>query len=125
MLSRILIVDDSPLVRKLLRKCFESEPGLEVCAEAADGKEGIEKARECHPDLILLDLSMPVMNGLEAAKALNGSMPSIPLIMFTNYNTSNLQQEALAVGISKVIVKTDPLADLITCVRSLLVKHVA
>ena len=125
MSSRILIVDDSPLVRKLLRQCFESETGLEICAEAADGKEAIEKAQACHPDVILLDLSMPVMNGLEAAKALNESMPSIPLIMFTNYNTSNLEQEALAAGISKVIVKTDPLADLINCVRSLLVKHVA
>lgn len=125
MLSRILIVDDSPLVRKLLRNCLESEAGWEICAEAADGKEAIEKARECHPDLILLDLSMPVMNGLEAAKVLTESMPSIPLVMFTNYNTTNLEQEALAVGISKVIVKTDPLADLITCVRSLLVKHVA
>jgi len=125
MSSRILIVDDSPLVRKLLRKCFDSEPGLEICGEAGDGKEAIEKAKECHPDLILLDLSMPVMNGLEAAKVLNESMPSVPLIMFTNYNTTNLAEEAVAVGISKVIVKTDPLGDLITCVRSLLVRHVA
>lgn len=124
MSNRILIVDDSPLVRNLLRKCFESEPGWQICGEAGNGKEAIEKAQEVRPNLIVLDLSMPVMNGLDAAKALTKLMPSVPLIMFTSYNTHHLEQEALAAGISRVVVKSEPLAELISCVRSL-VKEVA
>ena len=65
---RILIIDDSSLVRSHVRKYFESAPGWQICGEAGNGKEGIEKAQEVHPDCIILDLSMPVMNGIEAAK---------------------------------------------------------
>jgi DNA-binding NarL/FixJ family response regulator len=122
--SRILIVDDSPLVRNLLRHCFESEAGWQICGEASNGKEAIEKAQAIRPDLVVLDLSMPVMNGLEAAKVLSKLMPSVPLIMFTSFSTSYLEQEAMAAGISRVIVKAGPLAELVTCVRSLM-KEVA
>jgi DNA-binding NarL/FixJ family response regulator len=116
---RILIVDDSPLIRNLLRQCFEAEPGWKISGEAGNGQEGIAKARLVHPNLIVLDLSMPVMNGLDAAKALSKLMPSVPLVMFTSFMTSNLEREALAAGICKVFVKSGPLADLVGCVRSL------
>jgi DNA-binding NarL/FixJ family response regulator len=116
---RILIVDDSSIIRNLLRNCFESEPGWKVSGEAANGKEGIEKAKDTHPNLIVLDLSMPVMNGIEAAKILTKLMPSVPLLMFTSFLTSTLEREALAAGIRKVLVKSGPLADLVGCVRSL------
>jgi DNA-binding NarL/FixJ family response regulator len=116
---RILIVDDSSLVRNLLRTCFESQSGWQVSGEACNGQEGIAKAQQVHPNLIVLDLSMPVMNGLDAAKALTKLMPSVPLVMFTSFMTSTLEREALAAGISKVIVKSGPLTELIGCVRSL------
>ena len=119
MLPRILIVDDSSLVRNLLRTCFESQSGWEVSGEAGNGKEGIEKAQQIHPNLIVLDLSMPVMNGLDAARALSKLMPLVPLVMFTSFMTSNLEQEARAAGISKVVIKSGPLTELIGCVRSL------
>lgn len=122
--SRILIVDDSPLLRNLLRNCFESEPEWQVCGEAGNGKEAIEKAQAVRPDLVILDLSMPVMNGLEAAKVLSKLMPSVPLIMFTSFSTRYLEQEAVAAGISRVIVKAGSLMELVTCVRSLM-KEVA
>ena len=115
---RILIVDDNSLVRDLVRTCFESEPGWHVCGEAGNGKDAIEKAQGVQPNLIVLDLSMPVMNGLEAAKVLSNQMPSVPLIMYTSFQTHHLEQEALAAGISRVIVKSEPM-DLIACVRSL------
>ena len=119
MAPRILIVDDSALIRNLLRQCFESERGWKISAEAVNGKEGIEKARETHPNFIVLDLSMPVMNGLDAAKILSKMMPSVPLVMFTSFMTGNLEREALASGISRVFVKSGSLTDLVGCVRTL------
>jgi DNA-binding NarL/FixJ family response regulator len=119
MAPRILIVDDSALVRNFLRACFESEPGWQICGEAVNGSEGIEKAQQLQPNLIVLDLSMPVMNGLEAARVFRELMPSVPLIMFTSFHTRHLEQEAQAAGISRVILKSESLADLIACVRSL------
>jgi DNA-binding NarL/FixJ family response regulator len=116
---RILIVDDSFLMRNLLRQCFESEPGWQVSGEACNGQEGIEKAREVHPNFIVLDLSMPVMNGLEAAKILAKVMPAVPVVMFTSFTTSNLESEALAAGIRRVIVKSGALGELVGCVRAL------
>jgi len=118
-LPRILIVDDSAPLRKTLRRCFECEPGWQVTGEAVNGKDAIEKACELHPNIILLDLSMPEMNGLEAAKALTKIMPSVPLVMFTSFMTSNLEKEALSCGICKVLIKSDPMFKLVGCVRSL------
>lgn len=116
---RILIVDDSSLIRNLLRNCFEAEPGWLVCGEAVNGKEAIEAAERIHPNLIVLDLSMPIMNGFEAAKVLSKEMPSVPLVMFTSFMTGNLEREAFASGIRRVIVKSGPLTELVGCVRSL------
>jgi CheY-like chemotaxis protein len=78
----ILIVDDNAVIRRSLRRILESVDGWQVCGEAADGQEGIEKAKELDPDLIILDLSMPRLNGLEAARILSKAMPKIPLLMF-------------------------------------------
>jgi DNA-binding NarL/FixJ family response regulator len=125
MRPRILIVDDNSLVRKLLRDCLELEGGWQVCAEASNGKEGVEKAQEVHPDLIVLDLSMPVMNGLEAARILKRLMPSVPLLMCTCFHTSNLEYEALEAGISKVITKSEAVGNLITSIRSFLLRDAA
>lgn len=116
---RILIVDDSLQVRNVMRKIFESEPGWQVCGEASNGKEGIEIAQQIHPNLIILDLSMPVMNGLEAARILNASMPGVPLVMFTSFSTHVLEEQALAAGIRKLIVKSGSLSELVGCVRGL------
>ena len=119
MLVRILIVDDSSLVRNLLRKALEGQPGWQVCGEAAHGKEGVEMAQTISPDLIVLDLSMPVMNGLDAARILSQRMPNVPLIMFTTFCSPHLEHAALSAGVTKVISKSCPLSDLIECARSL------
>jgi CheY-like chemotaxis protein len=88
MVKSVLIADDNAFVRQRLRELFDREPDFEVCAEVENGRKAIEEARDSHPDLILLDLSMPVMNGLDAARALKRLMPEAPIVMFSVYSDS-------------------------------------
>ena len=81
MAKTILIADDNAYVRQALCQVFKREADFEICGEAENGKEAIAKALELHPDLIVLDLSMPIMNGLDAARELKQVMPTVPLIM--------------------------------------------
>jgi YesN/AraC family two-component response regulator len=80
MASSILIVDDNPFIRYQLRKILEAQPDFDVCGEAENGRDAIEIAENIRPDLIILDLTMPVMNGLDAAHALKNSLPETKLI---------------------------------------------
>jgi len=105
--KRIFIVDDSQTVRKLVRTCLETRLEYIVCAEATDGVDAIQRAREVEPDLILLDFSMPVMNGLEAAKVLHDMLPRVPIILFTLHKDTVPEKRAQAVGIRAVVSKTD------------------
>lgn len=116
----ILIVDDSPVLRTALRTIVESHDGWEVCGEAANGREGIEKAQQLNPDLIVLDLFMPVMNGLEAARELTRLLPSVPLVMFTNFETARLKAEALSAGIRTVVSKDGSIGALISGIQALI-----
>ncbi len=115
----ILIVDDSPLVRRCLRDLLEQQCDWTVCGEAENGQDGIDKAQQLHPDLILLDLIMPVMNGVEAARELKQLMPATPLLMFTTYTDSHLTREALAVGVDAVAAKSDGAEALVSDIRQL------
>jgi DNA-binding NarL/FixJ family response regulator len=105
-LKRILIVDDHAPVRLALRHVIESVPEFEVCGEAENGRVGVKRTLLLKPDLIILDFSMPVMNGLEAAKELNELMPLLPILMYTSFTSSNLEAEAFAVGVSRVVSKS-------------------
>jgi DNA-binding NarL/FixJ family response regulator len=104
---RILIVDDSAYVRRSLRALFAGQRDFEICGEATDGQDGIEKAEKLNPDLIILDLSMPVMNGLDAARALRLTRPAIPIILYSLYSDEAVQAEAMAAGIRAVVSKAD------------------
>lgn len=106
--NRILVVDDHAAVRRAVRHVLDSHPEFEVCGEAQNGRVAIEMAERLKPDLIVLDLSMPVMNGLEAAKVLHAMMPETPILMYTSFANVNLPQEALAAGVSRVATKSDP-----------------
>jgi len=108
----ILIVDDSPQIRSMVRLWLESDDKFEVCGEAADGVEGIEKALELKPDLIVLDLLMPRMNGLQAATALQSAMPEVPIILFTLFPDSELANQARNAGVSTVLSKMDNMSTL-------------
>src|SRR3984893_10637228 len=107
MSKSILIVDDSVLVRKLLRCFVESRTHFEVCGEAVNGLDAIEKARILHPDLIVMDFSMPVMNGLEAGAVLKAMLPEVPVVMYTVHDTAAMKVQALAAGVRAVIQKND------------------
>lgn len=106
----ILIVDDSAQIRNMVRLWLETDDKFEVCGEAADGVEGIEKALELKPDLIVLDLLMPRMNGLQAATALQSAMPEVPIILFTLFPDSELANQAREIGVTCVLSKMDQMS---------------
>lgn len=116
---RILVVDDSEAVRDVIRTFLENT-GFEVCGEAADGLEAIQQAKKLKPNLIVLDLSMPGMNGVEAAAALGELMPEVPVVVLTMYG--DLLGEAMAAGLAvkAVVGKADGMMKLVECVRRLL-----
>lgn len=110
MTYKLLIVDDNALVRQLLRTCIQHDPDWEVCGEAQNGREAITKVEDLKPDVVILDLQMPVMNGLEAAREIHARAPATVMVMFTMHNSPQLLQEAHEAGIKNVISKTDSLA---------------
>ena len=115
----ILIADDNDIVRTIIRFFLETE-GFEVCGEAADGIDVIEKASQLKPDLIVLDVAMPRMNGVEAASVLKGMMPDLPIVWFTMYKELVGHSLTAAVGVDAVISKPDGVAGLVECVQGLL-----
>jgi two-component system nitrate/nitrite response regulator NarL len=101
----VLIVDDHAVIRKMLHVLFQAHD-VEVC-EAENGADGVQKAQDLNPGLVILDLSMPVMNGLEAARALQLTMPHVPLLMFTHNAGAATEKEARHAGIFAVVSKSD------------------
>jgi DNA-binding NarL/FixJ family response regulator len=116
---RILIVDDSAAVRRLIREEIDAHTGWAVYGEAENGQQAIEKAEELKPDLIVLDLSMPVMNGLQAAPTLRKLLPSTPIVMFTSFKTNHLRDQALKAGVTVMIEKSNSLTVLVNTIQSL------
>ena len=101
---RILIVDDSDATRRILGTIVRSQDWV-VCGEAEDGWSGVKKFKELKPDLVLLDLSMPDINGLEAARMMSGSDPTVPIILFTAVVADGLEDAARNAGICAVVPK--------------------
>jgi len=116
---RILISDDRDSVRNIIG-LFLEHAGFEVCGEAADGVEAIEQAKKLKPDLIVLDLVMPRMNGAEAASILSQTMPDVPIVLLTLYQNMLGSALAAVVGVKAILDKTEGLDKLVACVRSLL-----
>lgn len=116
----ILLVDDNPTIRKFVRTSFERGTSFHVCGEAADGVQAIEKAQVLSPDLIILDLSMPRMSGLEASRHLRRLMPSVPLVLFTLHKDVLRQSDAAKAGITAVVSKTEGMKALLNQVQTLL-----
>ena len=109
MATRILVVDDSSAVRKAVRFLIEQRPGWVVCGEADNGETAIEKFRELNPDLVVIDLSMPVMNGLDAARTISRIDPEVPMVMCTLFRSEQLDLEAYKAGVGRVLSKGDGL----------------
>lgn len=105
--TRILIVDDSEAMRRAIRLFLESQTGFEVCGEAVDGLEAVEKTAELKPDVIVMDYSMPRMNGLEAAAAVRGIVPQVPIILFTLHKDAVPSHKAQDAGIASILSKAE------------------
>jgi DNA-binding NarL/FixJ family response regulator len=119
MVHSILIADDNAFIRSGLCELFNGEADFDVCGEAENGREAIVKAQDLQPDVIVLDLAMPVMNGLDAARALKRLMPRVPLIMFSAYTDSFTEKEARSAGVSALVSKSEHTSVLVDKCRSM------
>lgn len=116
MTKSILIADDHAATRRTLHTFLE-RAGFDVCAEAVDGVDAVEKASDASPDLILLDFRMPRLNGIEAASILHQKFPSTPIVILTMFDIGT--SVATASGVKAVVSKTDGIGKLTECIRGL------
>jgi len=113
---RVLLVDDVAQVRHDLRTILTLSEGIEIIGEASNGREAIDLVETLHPDVVLLDLDMPVMDGYESTQRIKALDPSCRIIMLTVHGNSEVEQRALQSGIDSFIVKGAPIEDLIRAV---------
>jgi len=117
----ILLVDDSPLIRRSLRRLLEIEPNWVICGEAENGCDAIDKAKELRPDLIVIDLAMPVLNGIVATSLLKQIMPAVSIVMFTSFSNPHIKRTAMAAGLDAFVDKSESPETLLGCIEQLLV----
>jgi DNA-binding NarL/FixJ family response regulator len=104
---RILVVDDNPSVRRYLRGVLEQQDSWQVCDEARNGQEAVDRFQDIRPDVIVLDFQMPEMNGLDAARIITKLSPQTPILIVTLYLSKQLSDEARKVGARGACAKTD------------------
>ena len=115
---RILVVDDHPIVRHGLRTLLGGRPEWEIIDEAEDGIEAVEKADRLKPDVVVLDVSMPRMDGLEACRRIRKSVPKSEVLIVTQHDSPQMMREALGAGARGYIVKSDAARDLLTALEA-------
>lgn len=120
---RILVADDYETVRKGICSILSSREDLEVCAEAANGEEAVRKAKELKPDVVIMDFSMPVMDGLEASKRILQALPETPILMFSMHKMEALTQAAKNAGLRGFVTKGESAQNLLQAVDSVLRKE--
>jgi DNA-binding NarL/FixJ family response regulator len=116
---RILVADDHEVARKGIRAILESHPGWEVCGEASDGREAVASAATLKPDVLLLDIGMPNLNGLDASRQILATMPDARILILTIHDSEQVVREVLAVGARGFLLKSDAGRDLIAAVEAL------
>ncbi len=116
---RILIADDHEVARRGVRALLESHPGWQVCGEAKDGRETVELAAQLNPDLVLLDLGMPSLNGLEASRQILAASPDTAILILTMHDSDQVVREVLRVGARGFLLKSDAGRDLVSAVEAL------
>ena len=116
---RILIADDHEIIRRGLRALLSSRPGWVVCAEAATGREAISKAEEHRPDVVVMDIAMPVLNGLEATRKIRKMLPKTQVVILSLHYSDLLVREVLDSGARSYILKSDASRDLFHAVEAL------
>jgi DNA-binding NarL/FixJ family response regulator len=118
--ARILIAEDRPSMRRALGVLFALHKNWEVCGEAEDANEAIRKARQLHPDLVVLDYKMHCSDGFQAADGILKTIPDVPIVMFTLYKTDELERAANLIGIRRVIGKEEGVQTLLQVMEQLL-----
>jgi DNA-binding NarL/FixJ family response regulator len=116
---RLLLADDHEIVRKGLRALLEAEPGWQVAAEAADGRDAVEKAQQIKPDIAILDISMPSLNGLEATRQIVRDISQTKVLVLTMHDSDPLIQRVLEAGARGYLLKSDAARDLVAAVDAL------
>lgn len=118
MTIRILIADDHPVVRQGLKSLLGERPGWEVVAEAADGEEAVKIADRLNPDVVVLDVTMPRMHGLEACRLIRQNLPDCEVLMVTQHDSPQMMREALLCGAKGYVVKSNAPRDLLAAVEA-------
>lgn len=119
MAFRILVADDHEVVRRGLCAILHTQPGWEVCGEVADGRAAVEKAQELRPDAVILDISMPQLNGLEATRQILKSEPRMAVLILTQHDTDQVVREVLNAGARGFLLKSDAGRELVVAVEAL------
>ena len=115
---RILIADDHEVVRQGLRALLHAENGFAVCGEAKTGREAVRKVRNLRPDIVVLDVSMPELNGIDAARQIRGACETCKVLILTMHDRDDLLRSALQLGASGYVLKTDATSELVAAIRA-------
>jgi DNA-binding NarL/FixJ family response regulator len=115
---RVLLVDDQSLLLMGFRLILESEPGIEVCGEGADGATGVSMASALHPDVVLMDVRMPGMDGIAATAAITAADPAVKVLILTTFDLDQYVFAGLKAGASGFLLKDTPPADLVAAIRT-------
>jgi DNA-binding NarL/FixJ family response regulator len=118
--NRILIADDSPLMRRQIRAILERDPDIRICAEAENGVEALQRVQEYRPDLVVLDLRMPVMNGLAATREIKKLAPNVAVLVCTLYDSPQIELESKRAGADALVPKTAASTQLPSVIHALL-----
>jgi len=115
----VLIVDDHEVVRRGLRALIESHPGWEVCGEATTGREAVQKASNLKPNMVVMDIAMPELNGLEATRQILKAIPRTPVLILTVHESEQVVHEVLKAGAQGIVLKSDASRDLVAAIEAL------
>ena len=115
---RVLLVDDHEVARRGIRSVLSSDANLDVVGETADGEEAVKKAKELHPTIVLLDISLPGISGIQAARQIRAVSPDSRIIFLSQHDSVSIAKDALSAGAQGYVVKSDAGLDLLTAIQA-------